>query len=94
MPDDATKVRKLLRQQAAIAAFGSFALRQSDLLTVLMEAARVWREQKKSTVRPRKYACCRPYKERNKERSVFCSDKGGKTEGVISPRARNGVGPH
>jgi hypothetical protein len=73
MPDDATKVRKLLRQQAAIAAFGSFALRQSDLLTVLMEAARVWREQKKSTVRPRKYACCRPYKERNKrdERFLF-----------------------
>jgi two-component sensor histidine kinase len=41
MPDNAIKVRKLLRQQAAIAAFGSFALRQSDLLTVLTEAARV-----------------------------------------------------
>jgi two-component sensor histidine kinase len=41
MADNATKVGKLLRQQAAIAAFGSFALRQSDLLTVLTEAARV-----------------------------------------------------
>jgi two-component sensor histidine kinase len=41
MPHNAIKVRKLLRQQAAIAAFGSFALRQSDLLTVLTEAARV-----------------------------------------------------
>jgi two-component sensor histidine kinase len=35
------KLRNLLRQQAAIAAFGTFALRQNDLLTVLTEAARV-----------------------------------------------------
>jgi len=42
--DDAARVRKLLRQQAAIAGFGSFALRQSDLLTVLTEAARVCAE--------------------------------------------------
>jgi two-component sensor histidine kinase len=41
MTDDAAKVRKLLRQQAAIANFGSFALRQSDLMTILAEAARV-----------------------------------------------------
>lgn len=41
MGDDAADVRKLLRQQAAIAGFGSFALRQDDLLTVLTEAARV-----------------------------------------------------
>ena len=38
---DASEVRKLLRQQAAIARFGSFALRQSDLQPVLEEAARV-----------------------------------------------------
>lgn len=44
MRDDATRVSKLLRQQAAIAGFGSFALRQSDLLTVLTEAARVCAE--------------------------------------------------
>jgi two-component sensor histidine kinase len=44
MNDDAAEVRKLLRQQAAIAAFGSFALRQSDLLKVLTEAARVCAE--------------------------------------------------
>ena len=44
MDDDATRVRKLLRQQAAIASFGSFALRQSDLLKVLSEAARVCAE--------------------------------------------------
>lgn len=44
MDDDATKVRKLLRQQAAVAGFGSFALRQSDLLKVLTEAARVCAE--------------------------------------------------
>ena len=41
MDDDAAKVRKLLRQQAAVAGFGSFALRQNDLLKVLTEAARV-----------------------------------------------------
>jgi GAF domain-containing protein len=44
MDDDAAKVRKLLRQQAAVASFGSFALRQSDLLKVLTEAARVCAE--------------------------------------------------
>jgi two-component sensor histidine kinase len=44
MDDAAAKVRKLLRQQAAIAGFGSFALRQGDLLTVLTEAARVCAE--------------------------------------------------
>jgi two-component sensor histidine kinase len=41
MADDPARVRKLLRQQAAIAGFGSFALRESDLLKVLGEAARV-----------------------------------------------------
>jgi len=41
---NAAQVAKLLRQQAAIAGFGSFALRQSDLLTVLNEAARVCAE--------------------------------------------------
>jgi two-component sensor histidine kinase len=41
MDEDAARVRKLLLQQAAIASFGSFALRQSDLLKVLTEAARV-----------------------------------------------------
>jgi two-component sensor histidine kinase len=44
MDESAAKVRKLLRQQAAIAGFGSFALRQSDLLKVLTEAARVCAE--------------------------------------------------
>src|SRR5260370_37143792 len=44
MDENAAKVGKLLRQQAAIAGFGSFALRQSDLLTVLTEAARVCAE--------------------------------------------------
>lgn len=37
----AAQVRKLLRQQAALAGFGSFALRQSDLIKVLTEAAKV-----------------------------------------------------
>lgn len=41
MNNNVQQVQKLLRQQAAIALFGSFALRQSDLLTVLTEAARV-----------------------------------------------------
>jgi two-component sensor histidine kinase len=41
---DSAEVRKLLRQQTAIASFGSFALRQSDLLKVLTEAARVCAE--------------------------------------------------
>ena len=44
MTEDAAKVRKLLRQQAAIATFGSYALRESDLLKVLAEAARVCAE--------------------------------------------------
>jgi two-component sensor histidine kinase len=44
MTEDAAKVRKLLRQQAAIATFGSYALRESDLLKVLTEAARVCAE--------------------------------------------------
>lgn len=41
MPDAAAQVEKLLRQQAAIAGFGSFALRKDDLFSILMEAARV-----------------------------------------------------
>jgi two-component sensor histidine kinase len=44
MSEDAQRVAVLLRQQAAIAKFGSFALRQSDLLTVLTEAARACAE--------------------------------------------------
>ncbi len=44
MDEDAARVRKLLRQQAAIAKFGSFALRQGDLLKVLTEAAKVCAE--------------------------------------------------
>lgn len=40
MHDDGAKVRKLLRQQAALAVFGGYALRQTDLLAVLTEAAR------------------------------------------------------
>ena len=44
MNDDGAKVRKLLRQQTAIAHFGSFALREGDLLKVLTEASRVCAE--------------------------------------------------
>jgi len=44
MAEVAAEVRKLLRQQAAIAGFGSFALRQSDLMKVLNEAAKVCAE--------------------------------------------------
>lgn len=44
MSDESAYVRKLLRQQAALASFGSFALRQADLQTVLTEAARVCAE--------------------------------------------------
>jgi PAS domain S-box-containing protein len=44
MSDDADKVRRLRRQQAAIANFGSFALREGDLTKVLAEAARVCAE--------------------------------------------------
>lgn len=42
--DDAAEVRRLLRQQAAIASFGSFALREGDLMKILTEAARVCAE--------------------------------------------------
>jgi two-component sensor histidine kinase len=41
MLDSSAEVNRLLRQQAAIAGFGSFALRQNNLLKVLTEAARV-----------------------------------------------------
>ena len=34
-------VEKLLRQQAALAAFGSFAFRETNLLDILMEGARI-----------------------------------------------------
>jgi two-component sensor histidine kinase len=44
MPDIASEIRTLRRQQAAIAGFGSFALRQGNLLTILTEAARVCAE--------------------------------------------------
>jgi signal transduction histidine kinase/CheY-like chemotaxis protein len=41
MTDAASQIQKLLRQQAAVARFGSFALRERDLLKILTEAARV-----------------------------------------------------
>jgi len=44
MNDIVEQVRNLRRQQAAIADFGSFALRQSELSRILTEAARVCAE--------------------------------------------------
>jgi signal transduction histidine kinase/CheY-like chemotaxis protein len=44
MTDAAAQVKKLLRQQAAIARFGSFALRERDLMKILTEAVRVCAE--------------------------------------------------
>ena len=44
MTDAAAQVEKLLRQQAAIARFGSFALRERDLMKILTEAVRVCAE--------------------------------------------------
>src|SRR5580704_10176170 len=44
MTDAAAQVRKLLRQQAAIARFGSYALRERDLDKILAEAVRVCAE--------------------------------------------------
>jgi two-component sensor histidine kinase len=44
MNETAAHVRKLLHQQAAVAHFGSFALRESDVLKVLTEAARICAE--------------------------------------------------
>jgi len=44
MNANAAQVRKLLHQQAAVAHFGSFALRETDVLKVLTEAARVCAE--------------------------------------------------
>jgi two-component sensor histidine kinase len=41
MTDDSENIRTLLRQQAALATFGTFALREPDLLKVLNEAAQV-----------------------------------------------------
>ena len=41
---DAAKMQKMLRQQMAIARFGSFALRELDLTNILTEAARVCAE--------------------------------------------------
>jgi hypothetical protein len=42
--DAAAKVQKLLRQQAALARFGSYALREWDLMKILAEAVRVCAE--------------------------------------------------
>jgi signal transduction histidine kinase/ActR/RegA family two-component response regulator len=42
--DAAAKVQKLLRQQAALARFGSYALREWDLMKILSEAVRVCAE--------------------------------------------------
>jgi len=44
MTDAAAQVQKLLRQQAAIARFGSFALRERNLINILKEAVRVCAE--------------------------------------------------
>jgi signal transduction histidine kinase len=44
MTDAAAQVQKLLRQQAALARFGSFALRERDLMKILTEAVRVCAE--------------------------------------------------
>ena len=44
MTDAPAQVQKLLRQQAAIARFGGFALRERDLMKILTEAARVCAE--------------------------------------------------
>jgi signal transduction histidine kinase/CheY-like chemotaxis protein len=44
MTDAAAQVQKLLRQQAAIARFGSFALRERNLMNILAEAVRVCAE--------------------------------------------------
>jgi len=44
MTDAAAQVQKLLCQQAAIARFGSFALRERDLDKILAEAVRVCAE--------------------------------------------------
>jgi signal transduction histidine kinase/ActR/RegA family two-component response regulator len=44
MTDAAAQVQKLLRQQAAVARFGSFALRERDLMMILTEAARACAE--------------------------------------------------
>src|SRR5271157_703386 len=41
MTDDADQVRRLRRQQAAIANFGGFALHEGELTKILNEAARV-----------------------------------------------------
>jgi two-component sensor histidine kinase len=41
MPDSASEISRLRHQQAAIAGFGSFALRQGALTEILTEAARV-----------------------------------------------------
>lgn len=44
MSDAAAQVQKLLRQQVALARFGSFALRERELMKILTEAARVCAE--------------------------------------------------
>jgi len=44
MTDTTAQLQNLLRQQAAIASFGSFALREPDLIKILTEAARVCAE--------------------------------------------------
>jgi hypothetical protein len=44
LDDTDRTVEKLRRQQAALAKFGRFAFNETDLLTILMEAARICAE--------------------------------------------------
>ena len=46
----AADVKRLLRQQAALATFGSFAFRETDLLKILNEAARICADESECPV--------------------------------------------
>ena len=76
MDETAADLRNLLRQQAAVAGFGSFALRQRDLMSILTEAARVCAGALKSPF-------CTIWRYRPDENDLLIEAAYGWQEGVV-----------
>jgi two-component sensor histidine kinase len=76
MTEPDKEIQTLLRQQAASAGFGSFALRHNDLLTILTEAARVCAEGLSAPF-------CKVCRYRSEENDLLIEAGYGWHEGVI-----------
>ncbi len=76
LPDSMDIISRLLRQQAAIAGFGSFALQQTDLATILAEAVRACAAGSGA-------AFCKVCRYRNKTNDLFIEAVSGLDEKVV-----------